>query len=759
MRRWCLSMVFGFFGVVLAFAESGDPYTYVPTKRWAGRIINHAADTSRGIVLSQPTVWSGQQAPLTLIHDGLAEGRSFNGAQVVAASYWGGDVVVILSTDAGFEIALFDQDVRQKRKSAILDVGRTTQGIVKTETARLLINDNVPLAFLQIGGSLYWITKSHDELEANLLENHVLACDLSTTQAGWELQYIHTVGSSAFVSIFDQTRRVVATRMVPNSTHPRIERRGGTIAVIANLDDASGCVTTIIDRSSMNMRSRSFPVPSSQVALLRHNNQDIVAIVTTRSGRAELIGVNPRVGTELPSGIFISGEFGAPYSLVARGDTLCIVFSGGIVVMTVDGSILARDALSTPWRSIEVETASTLSAFTIVSPHASIRFERRPQTFWFVYRGFDALLRYVLPLLFAGSLGFVWVLNRRQRRLLDAIIDSPATGLVLTIDNSGRLLRTNDRASSVLRILPNVPMRRHFRAYMQAPGLEQLVAYLDSIGQSRIEPNKRIALQVGEEQREYICSMTPLVGMFGGARGAIISAIDITETLEQRRLVNWAQLAHDMQTNLSTIRLNAEQLPMGEDGGISERRRRILFQVGVLIDRVRDLLSIGRTDDVIRAPVHSAELCTEVRHEFDSEMFPHVKFSMKLRGTMMNVDRLKVSRAVRNAVENAIKALRGLEGTIEISTWHDRTNVFISVSDTGVGMDPETMANMMKPYFSTSHDGSGHGIGTMIMHHVMKLHGGAIRVTSEPGQGSQVIFRIPHEMDPKDVLRMTANDR
>jgi signal transduction histidine kinase len=38
----------------------------------------------------------------------------------------------------------------------------------------------------------------------------------------------------------------------------------------------------------------------------------------------------------------------------------------------------------------------------------------------------------------------------------------------------------------------------------------------------------------------------------------------------------------------------------------------------------------------------------------------------------------------------------------------------------------------------------------------MKLHGGTIRVTSEPGKGTQVIFRIPHEMDPKDVVRMSS---
>jgi signal transduction histidine kinase len=201
-----------------------------------------------------------------------------------------------------------------------------------------------------------------------------------------------------------------------------------------------------------------------------------------------------------------------------------------------------------------------------------------------------------------------------------------------------------------------------------------------------------------------------------------------------------------MQTNLSTIRLNAEQREsyLGND---AERRRRILFQVGILIQRVRDLVSVGRSEELNRTLAHSAELCTDLRQEFDPAVFPHVTFSMKLRGTMMMVDRLKVSRAVRNAIENGIKALRGQPGTIEISTWFDRANVYIKVSDTGAGMDEDTLSNMMKPYFTTSSDGSGTGIGTMIMQHVVQQHQGSLRVTSQLGQGTQVVFRFPHGME------------
>jgi signal transduction histidine kinase len=614
-------------------------------------------------------------------------------------------------------------------------------------------------AYVHAGLWLFRVRLDRGALTAVLVDDRVSDVTVCNESGSWELAYLHKAGYSMFVSIIDSTSIVAATTLVPYATYSRLRRVRDVIAVISELDKTSGSVVTLIDRTTLSIRSRTLAVPSPRIALADYQGQVVVAAVTTRSGLSELVVLSASQPFEqLPQGEIVSGDYGSPQQITVRHDTAYIAFTGGMAVMTLGGSVLSRDSYVFGADVSNITPLHDGNTVLVTSGRQTSVFHLKYQSLWFFVRGYDWLLRYVLPLLFIGSLAFVWILNRRQRRLLDALVDSPATGLVFTIDSSGKLLRVNERAAALLRIMPNVPMGRHVRAYMQQRGLEPLVQYLSSMNQSRVEPNTKIAIQSGEDVREYIFTTTPLIGLFGGSRGAIVTGIDITETLEQRRLVNWAQLAHDMQTNLSTIRLNAEQLPNEQQDVIGERRRRILFQVGVLIDRVRDLLSIGRTDDIQRTPVHSAELCTEIRHEFDTEMFPHVSFSMRLRGTMMNVDRMKISRAVRNAVENAIKALRGNEGTVEIATWHDRLHVFISVSDTGIGMDPETMSNMMKPYFSTAQDGSGHGIGTMIMHHVMKLHGGAIRVTSEPGKGTQVIFRIPHEMDPKDVVRMSSSE-
>jgi len=101
----------------------------------------------------------------------------------------------------------------------------------------------------------------------------------------------------------------------------------------------------------------------------------------------------------------------------------------------------------------------------------------------------------------------------------------------------------------------------------------------------------------------------------------------------------------------------------------------------------------------------------------------------------------ELREVIMNLVFNAIQALSA-DGTILVRTWTQGDQVFLSVTDDGVGMTPEVRQRALEPFFTTK-GASGTGLGLSVAYGLITRHGGSLDLESTPGGGTTVTVRVP----------------
>jgi len=104
------------------------------------------------------------------------------------------------------------------------------------------------------------------------------------------------------------------------------------------------------------------------------------------------------------------------------------------------------------------------------------------------------------------------------------------------------------------------------------------------------------------------------------------------------------------------------------------------------------------------------------------------------------VDQAQLKQAFFNVVKNALQAMR-TGGILRVRTEATDAHVVVSFIDTGHGIASEQIGRIFEPYYTTKKDGSG--LGLMIVQRIVREHGGAIEVESNPGRGTTFRIKLP----------------
>jgi PAS domain S-box-containing protein len=196
------------------------------------------------------------------------------------------------------------------------------------------------------------------------------------------------------------------------------------------------------------------------------------------------------------------------------------------------------------------------------------------------------------------------------------------------------------------------------------------------------------------------------------------------------------------QTHLSPTA--KEQLELANRNGA-----RLLRLVNTLLDFSR--IEAGRVQAVYQATDlagFTAELASVFRSATERAGLKLV-VNCRALGEPAYVDRDMWEKIVLNLVSNAFKFT--FEGEIAVSLEQAGRTAEMRVRDTGVGIPPQEMPRLFDRFHrvpntrSRTHEGSG--IGLALVHELVKLHGGSMRVESEPGEGSTFIVSVPLGQD------------
>ncbi len=213
-------------------------------------------------------------------------------------------------------------------------------------------------------------------------------------------------------------------------------------------------------------------------------------------------------------------------------------------------------------------------------------------------------------------------------------------------------------------------------------------------------------------------------------------------------------IAHDFNNLLHAMGGNLELLDMKipDDHPGKKRIQNIQKSMGRAAQLVRQMLLFSRKADVRTQVLDLNQEIHDVAQMLEQSIPRMISIELILdkNAWSINADPTQVGQVLLNLGTNAADAMPG-GGRLIIETanaaldqdfvrTHTRAKpgkyVLMTVSDTGTGMDKETLQHVFEPFFTTKEVGKGTGLGLGSAYGIVKAHGGYITCYSEPGQGT-----------------------
>jgi two-component system cell cycle sensor histidine kinase/response regulator CckA len=332
---------------------------------------------------------------------------------------------------------------------------------------------------------------------------------------------------------------------------------------------------------------------------------------------------------------------------------------------------------------------------------------------------------------------------------------------------------------------------RHVKDVVGAPFYERVRSHIEeALSGSQVRYELDADEPGGRPRRHLSIVYVPHFGDCGEVLGFFCSIEDITERKHLEEQVRQAQkmeavgvlaggVAHDFN-NLLTVINGYTQLALARlgPGHPVSRSLEEIFQAGEqAASLTRQLLAFSRRQMLQPKVLDLNALLKDFESMLRRLIEAHIDLRLDLDPALARVkaDPAQMQQVLMNLVVNARDAMPD-GGALTIATRNARLDgtesgvndcndsgvlpgdyVFLSVKDTGHGMDAETQARIFEPFFTTKGVGRGTGLGLSTTYGIVKQSGGYISVSSEPGRGSTFRICLPKTADSGEEQEQPAD--
>lgn len=227
------------------------------------------------------------------------------------------------------------------------------------------------------------------------------------------------------------------------------------------------------------------------------------------------------------------------------------------------------------------------------------------------------------------------------------------------------------------------------------------------------------------------------------------------QRVEQSRQEFVSNVSHELKTPLSSIKVLTESLMFQENVPI-EMYEEFFEDINSEVDRlnniISDLLTLVRLDQR-EIPLNITEVnLNDMIQNLLKRLAPLAKkknidlIYESHREVIAEIDIVKLSLAITNLVENAIKYTPEY-GVVTVILQGDLQDAIITVQDTGIGIAKKEQSRIFERFYRTdktrNRETGGTGLGLAITYKTVVMHNGSIGVESEEGKGSIFSIQIP----------------